>query len=695
MSTQSHAPDEPTEPASLPPATQPPATEASADTRRVGGERQDEASHAEGGPAVDARAEATRRALKLTQAPSAAMAEKLLGAVTRSRPERLEPSAVEEEAERRLAERAADERARRRQDRLHGQAPSPHAEPTPGGPEPRRHDDAPQRRGSPAGAAPRAAVSIPDGHPLGELPLGELTFAVLDFETTGLYAGAAEILEVGIYEVHGGRITPSYASLVRPRGRVPAEITALTGIDFEMVRDAPSIEEVLDPLEEALAGRVLVAHNAAFDRSFLDRALVDHGRLPFAGPVLCTQRLARRVRTDLLRRSLDALCEAYGLPNTARHRARGDAEVTARLLVEFLELARDLGARTLRELAALCSEKPQGGVDFSRYAFGPARLAHLPHAPGVYRMLARDGEVIYVGKARDLHQRVGSYFTGRAKGKLAAIREALHDLELVPCDSELEAILLESAEIHRLRPRLNVQVNVKRRGFWLKVSRRGSGPARIVSASAPGDGLFGPFVDGAGGREVAKRLRLAFDLAGSPAFRQTPPEAFLARAEGAAVLVHALELALSRCAPTAEVKRAEELRQSMRTVRRIAASRAAAGTAHHRRDLVVRLHATAGLKLFLLRDGSPLRPLQVVGETLEAQLENLQATLLRILDEAPQTDPEAESAHDGHLLLDAWLERHPPSARLDLGEALASGHLREQLAALLGAAPPPNVTELL
>jgi DNA polymerase-3 subunit epsilon len=542
----------------------------------------------------------------------------------------------------------------------------------------------------------RGALYLPDD--LCDTPLADARFAVLDFETTGLFPQIDEIIEVGVVHVDGERVTRAFESLVRPGRRVPEEITRLTGIDAEMLSSAPPLDAVLRPLCDALDGRILVAHNAVFDVAFLDRALLRLAGHPWLGAVACTRRLARRFRPDLRRRSLDALCEAYGLRNPARHRAIGDAEATAHLLVEFVRLARNRGATTLHGLAKLSRERPGAAIDFSRYNFGPAFLAHLPRSPGIYRMRDARGEVIYVGKARDLHERVSSYFRGRARGRVAALREALYDLEVVLAASELEALLLESAEIRARRPRFNVQVGVRRRGFWLKVTRRGGAPPRIVSADprAPSPSgpppqppsqpplTYGPFIDPAGGREAARRLRLAFDLAGTPPQRPVQPEPFLERGEGADALVHAVEVALRRFPHEAEPKRAQALREALRTVRRIAAHHARAGDAHHRRDLLLRLPGRGPPKLWLLADGAPLACLAQPDGLAKPNAAAEIAARVRVLLEAPGSTEDSLD-DEGRLVLDAWLCRHPPSALLDIGDVGTGEHLEQGIRALLEA----------
>lgn len=547
---------------------------------------------------------------------------------------------------------------------------------------------------------PRPAVSLPRDEGLRERALEEVRFAVLDLETTGLYPAVHEIIEFAVFEVHAEHARLLDASLVAPRARVPFEIAALTGIDAELLEGAPELDEALPRLAAALRERVLVAHNASFDVAFLNRALAERGHDDFGGGVLCTRRLARRLRPDLPKRSLDALAEAYGLDNRARHRATGDARVTADLLIELLRQARALGVRTLGDLEALCNAPPAKHVDYSRYAFGPARLAHLSTGPGVYRMLDSAGEVFYVGKARNLRERVGSYFRGRARGRSALVRERLYDFDIAHTHSELEALLLEAAEIRALRPALNVQVNVRRRGIWLRVSAR-AGQVRVVNTPAPKDpdeaSVHGPFIDPAGGREAAKSLRLAFELACPPVYPRVDADAFLRAGVGADVLTRALEDALARIAGGTEATRADALRKALRTVRRVAAQHASAGDAHHRRDLLVRLPSLTEPRLFLFRDGHPLERLCLRGAPTDEELLRLTKHVRALL--AAPAPPVLRTREDAeaHLLVDNWLARNGAQASLALGDVAphADGDgpdpLQTRIRALVDAASPADV----
>jgi DNA polymerase III subunit epsilon len=170
------------------------------------------------------------------------------------------------------------------------------------------------------------------------------TYAVVDVETTGgpFHAGH-RITEVAVAVVRDGAIHDVYETLINPQRSIPPFISALTHITWDMVRDKPTFAEIRDDLLAALHRKVFVAHNAAFDWKFVSAEVRRTGGPPLAARRLCTVRLARRVLPQLRRRSLDHVSRYYGIKNTARHRAGGDAVATAECLIHMLRDAADRG----------------------------------------------------------------------------------------------------------------------------------------------------------------------------------------------------------------------------------------------------------------------------------------------------------------------------------------------------------------
>ncbi|MFD0851720.1 exonuclease domain-containing protein, partial [Actinomadura adrarensis] len=126
-------------------------------------------------------------------------------------------------------------------------------------------------------------------------PLVDVTFVVVDLETTGGSPAESAITEIGAVKVKGGEHLGDFGTLVDPGGEIPPFITALTGITQAMVVKAPKMDQVLPAFLEFARGSVLVAHNARFDTGFLKAACAELGYAWPAFPVIDTVDLARRV----------------------------------------------------------------------------------------------------------------------------------------------------------------------------------------------------------------------------------------------------------------------------------------------------------------------------------------------------------------------------------------------------------------
>ncbi|MEA2724338.1 MAG: polymerase subunit epsilon [Gemmatimonadales bacterium] len=192
--------------------------------------------------------------------------------------------------------------------------------------------------------------------------LDDCAFAVVDVETTGIRSGYGDrITEIAVAVVHGNRREIVFETLVNPERPIPRAVCAITNITNEMVRHAPCFSEVAERLLAALAGRVFVAHNARFDWNFVSAELLRSRDLTLDGTRFCTVRLARRLVKGVRSCGLDNLCRFFGFRNEARHRAGGDALVTAELLCRLLSLAREEGARTLQDLMAIEARRYRRG----------------------------------------------------------------------------------------------------------------------------------------------------------------------------------------------------------------------------------------------------------------------------------------------------------------------------------------------
>jgi DNA polymerase III epsilon subunit family exonuclease len=297
--------------------------------------------------------------------------------------------------------------------------------------------------------------------------LEEAEFVVFDLETTGLSAATSQICEVGAVRVRALEVVDSFQSLVDPGVALPDPVARLTGLRERELRGAPPVAKVLPDFLTFAADALLVAHNARFDQSFLERQLLSlHGRR-LSEPTLCTAALARRLLEGRLRRvGLASLADFFGVPTTPCHRALPDAEATAQVLVHLIGLAQERGARRVSELRALAAPRRRRVYDKRALARG------APTRPGVYLFRDRHGQVLYVGRARDLRARLRSYFRSeRQRPSVEAALLALDRIEWRVLGSELEAALEELRLIRELDPPANARGRRNRPGLYLK--RRG------------------------------------------------------------------------------------------------------------------------------------------------------------------------------------------------------------------------------
>ena len=297
--------------------------------------------------------------------------------------------------------------------------------------------------------------------------LEEAEFVVFDLETTGLSAERCQICEFGAVRVRGLEPVDSFQALVNPGVALPEPVARLTGLREQELRRAASVSTVLDRFLSFAGDELLVAHNARFDQRFLERQLVLlHGRR-LSEPPLCTAALARRLLEGRLRRvGLASLAYFFGVPTTPCHRALPDAEATAEVLVHLIGLAQERGARRLSDLRALAAPRRRRVYDKRSLARG------APTRPGVYLFRDRHGQVLYVGRARDLRARLRSYFRSeRQRPSVEAALLALERIEWRVLGSELEAALEEPRLIRELDPPANSRGRRKEHGLYLR--RRG------------------------------------------------------------------------------------------------------------------------------------------------------------------------------------------------------------------------------
>nr|WP_233608682.1 DEDD exonuclease domain-containing protein [Nocardia stercoris] len=321
-----------------------------------------------------------------------------------------------------------------------------------------------------------------------ERPLYDVTFVVVDLETTGTSPTGDAITEIGAVKVRAGQVLGEFATLVNPGCAVPPKIVQVTGITTAMVIDAPRIESVLPGFLEFAAGAVLVAHNARFDLGFLKAAAARSDTAWPGFPVVCTVQLARRVldRDEAPTVQLGMLAQILGSRTRPTHRALDDARATVDVLHALIERVGNVGVHTLEDLVGYLPAVTRRQREKRTLA------ADLPTAPGVYLFLGPANEVLYIGTATNLRRRVHSYFTGsdpraRMKEMVALATRVDH----VTCAHALEAGVRELRLLVAHTPPYNRRSKFPQRAWWLVFSDEAF--PRLTVSRTPGPDALGPF----------------------------------------------------------------------------------------------------------------------------------------------------------------------------------------------------------
>ncbi len=271
-----------------------------------------------------------------------------------------------------------------------------------------------------------------------------MKYSIVDIETNG----GDKITEISILVFDGEKVVDEFTSLVNPESNIPSFITNLTGITQPMVTNAPKFYEIAKKVYEITEDTVFVAHNVNFDYGIIGKEFKSLGS-SFKRKKLCTVRLSRKLLPNKKSYSLGNLCASEGIKINDRHRAKGDADATVILFKKLLELDKEQEKSVISTFL-----NPR-----SRQAILPPLLPktvfdNLSEKTGVYYFKNETKDIIYVGKANNIKQRVLSHFYDKKK-KEVAMCMATADITYTETGSELLALLLESSEIKKHYPKYN------------------------------------------------------------------------------------------------------------------------------------------------------------------------------------------------------------------------------------------------
>lgn len=297
-----------------------------------------------------------------------------------------------------------------------------------------------------------------------------MRYAIVDIETTGLRGEDNRVTEIAILLHNGQEVTDTFQTLVNPQLPINKYVTALTGINDQMVLKAPVFEAVAPTILSYLENNVFVAHSVGFDYNVLKQEFKRIG-INLQAKKLCTVRLSREVFPGLSSYSLGSLCSTLNIPINNRHRAFGDARATALLFGKILNSAH---GKPVIERHLRSGQRAAG----FQHSLPKDTFNKLPETPGVYYFKNLSGKIIYVGKAINIKNRVlGHFYSMQLKERRLCAETASIDYE--ETGSELLALLIESAQIKKLYPMFNTAQKRIQKSFSIVSYTDGNGILRL------------------------------------------------------------------------------------------------------------------------------------------------------------------------------------------------------------------------
>ncbi len=268
-------------------------------------------------------------------------------------------------------------------------------------------------------------------------------FAIIDIETTGGNAATGKTTEIAIYILQNGELVDELVSLVNPEQGIPYFISNLTGIDDKMVRDAPKFYELAKEINRITEGAIFVAHNASFDYGFVKEEFNQLG-FNYERKTLCTVQLSRKIIPGYASYSLGKLTDELGIVLNNRHRASGDALAT----VELFKLLQKTNPQLIED--ALVEKK----FRFKHRYIKSDIVDNLPETSGLFYLLDKDKNIIYVEKSIEIKSRVISLLNSK-NSKKQKIASFIRDVKFIETGSELISLIEENTIIKNHKPRFN------------------------------------------------------------------------------------------------------------------------------------------------------------------------------------------------------------------------------------------------
>ena len=269
-------------------------------------------------------------------------------------------------------------------------------------------------------------------------------YAILDIETTGGKYNEEGITEIAIHKFDGHDVVDTFISLVNPEKEIQPFVVKLTGINSKMLRTAPKFHEIAKRIVEITQDAVLVAHNAQFDYRILRTEFRRLG-YNFERKTLCTVDLSQKLIPEAESHSLGKLVRSLGIAVSDRHRANGDALATLKLFKVLL--SKDSAKSIIKNII----RKEEHGELSARQL---DIIETLPSETGVYYMHDKDGDILFLGKSKNIKKRVNQHFTNNGN-RARQLQKATKKITYEKTGSELVALLKEREELTRNKPKYN------------------------------------------------------------------------------------------------------------------------------------------------------------------------------------------------------------------------------------------------
>lgn len=563
-----------------------------------------------------------------------------------------------------------------------------------------------------------------------DLHVEDIPFVVTDVETTGTNPRDNRVIEVACVLVHGGEVMEEFSSLVNPGQHIPSFIANMTGISNAMVFTAPPPEEVFSAVRKflALPNTVFVAHNVSFDWAFVQHSLA-RAQLAVTEnvPRLCTYKLARRLLTRNTKYNLGALSAYFDIRVRNRHRAGGDAAATAEVLMRLLQMMEDNhGITTIGEVLQFQNCRLQQVKTVPAYIRRMQEtLAQLPSEPGVYYFKGASNEILYVGKAKSLRDRVHSYFQQGATHakKIKELVRQVRSITWTCTGTELSALLLESHEIKHHKPRYNTLIKRYRRYPFLRLSAC-EFPRLEWCEEIEEDGAeyFGPFGGRASVESVLDTINRTFKLrecggdlhphsTATPCFYHqigrcgAPCAAVQTRGEYADEvekvrgflsgkregILAVLRQAMDESAQRLDFEEAIVLRNRMRELERVFFRQAQIATSVNSHNLVLAIPTTdkGTVEVFFVRFGRLMYQRIVTRRTPRKEFERQIAKIYYNGETAPQHCRKEEI--DEIRIIAGWIHRHREDGRFLYVNGLSQEDIVQGVVELVERAAEPSV----